>query len=51
MVMTVLSASHPNFPVGLDIAPSSNVTQEQKDIDDFEQADSIDKFGIAGRIW
>ncbi|KZS92456.1 hypothetical protein SISNIDRAFT_412873 [Sistotremastrum niveocremeum HHB9708] len=41
-------ASNPNFPPGLDIAPSL-IPGEHQDV--WEQQSAIQRFGIAGRIW
>jgi hypothetical protein len=44
------SPYHPNFPVNLAIQPSVSIYAEG-DLAPFEQEASIERYGIAGRIW
>jgi hypothetical protein len=44
-----MSSLHPNFPVGLAIAPSSQQTGD--DLEAYQQREAIEQYGIAGRIW
>ena len=43
--------SHPNFPIGLDIAPLIHEGDEKGTFDADTQRRAIERFGIAGRIW
>jgi len=46
---TTMNSSHPNFPVGLAIAPNSQPTGD--DLEAYKQREAIEQYGIAGRIW
>lgn len=45
------ASSHPNFPLGLDIAPLVFEQDENASFDLCAQKRAIERFGIAGRIW